>query len=144
MEENEIMLLKNSKMYVTRVGRWMNTFSILSVVAMFFLVIGGILMLYASKIMDEATAFYGDNIMGLGGIGLIVGAAAIVPAVLFMRRAVNMAKQIKISQELYPIVGFLRETQKLWHYTCTVMIVIVVLAVIAGVLGVVYILPLIH
>ena len=39
MEENEVMLLKNSKMYVTRVGRWMNVFSILSVIVMLLLAI---------------------------------------------------------------------------------------------------------
>ena len=72
MEENEIISLKNSKMYVARVGRWMNIFSIVSVLGMLFIVAGGIVMLYASNMMDEATPYYLDNVVGLGGVGMII------------------------------------------------------------------------
>ena len=89
MEENEVMLLKNSKMYVTRVGRWMNVFSILSVIVMLLLAAGGIVMLFVSNMLDESTPYYLDNILGLTGVGVIIGAGAIIPAVVYMRRAVR-------------------------------------------------------
>ena len=63
MEENEIMLLKNSKMYVTRVGNRMNVFSILTVIGTLFLAVGGIALLFMSNMLPEDTPFYIDNIM---------------------------------------------------------------------------------
>ena len=92
MEENEIMLLKNSKMYVTRVGNRMNVFSILTVIGTLFLAVGGIALLFMSNMLPEDTPFYIDNIMGLAGLGLLVLAVAIVPAVVYMRRAMRMAR----------------------------------------------------
>ena len=136
MEENEIMSLKNSKMYVARVGRWMNIFSVFATLAMLFIVAGGIVMLYVSNWLDEATPYYLDNVIGLGGVGMIVLAGALIPAILYMRRAVREANQIKVSQEVYPVVEFLRQTQKLWHYTTVLLIVLFILGVIAvGVAG---------
>lgn len=139
MEENEIMSLKNSKMYVARVGRWMNIFSVFATLAMLFIVAGGIVMLYVSNWLDEATPYYLDNVIGLGGVGMIVLAGALIPAILYMRRAVREANQIKVSQEVYPVVEFLRQTQKLWHYTTVLLIVLFILGVIAvGVAGLYY------
>lgn len=136
MEENEIMSLKNSKMYVARVGRWMNIFSVFATLAMLFIVAGGIVMLYVSNWLDEATPYYLDNVIGLGGVGMIILAGALIPAILYMRRAVREANQIKVSQEVYPVVEFLRQTQKLWHYTTVLLIVLFILGVIAvGVAG---------
>ena len=142
MEENEIILLKNSKMYVTRVGRWMNIFSIVSVLGMLLIVAGGIVMLYVSNMMDEATPYYLDNVIGLGGVAMIILAGAMIPAIMFMRRAVAEAKRIKGSQEVYPVVNFLRETQKLWHYTTIVLVVVFIVGVIAVAVAGLYYLPL--
>ena len=138
MEENEIISLKNSKMYVARVGRWMNIFSIVSVLGMLFIVAGGIVMLYASNMMDEATPYYLDNVVGLGGVGMIILAGAMIPAIMMMRRAVAEAKRIKGTQEVYPIVNLLRESQKLWHYTTIVLIVIFIVGVIASIIAGLY------
>ena len=139
MEENEIMSLKNSKMYVARVGRWMNIFSVFATLAMLFIVAGGIVMLYVSNWLDEATPYYLDNVIGLGGVGMNVLAGALIPAILYMRRAVREANQIKVSQEVYPVVEFLRQSQKLWHYTTVLLIVLFILGVIAvGVAGLYY------
>lgn len=131
MEENEIMLLKNSKMYATRVGRWMNIFSVFATLAMLLIAACGIAMLYVSNWLDEATPYYLDNVIGLGGVGMIIVAGALIPAIVYMRRAIKEANHIKVSQEVYPVVEFLRHTQKLWHYTTILLIVLFVLGVIA-------------
>ena len=103
---------------------------------MLFIVAGGIVMLYVSNWLDEATPYYLDNVIGLGGVGMIVLAGALIPAILYMRRAVREANQIKVSQEVYPVVEFLRQSQKLWHYTTVLLIVLFILGVIAvGVAG---------
>ena len=142
MEEKEIISLRNSKMYVARIGRWMNIFSIISGVGMLFIVAGGIVLLYVSNTMDEATPYYLDNVVGLGGIGLIIFAGAIIPALMFMRRAVAEANRIKGVQEVYPVVDFLRETKKLWRYTTIVLIVVFVVGLIASAVAAMYYFPL--
>lgn len=135
MEENEVILLKNSRMYVTRVGHWMNTFSILAVLSSLFVAAAGIVMLYISNRLGEDSLYYVDNLLGIGGVAMIVLAAAIIPFVVYMRRCVRMANQVKASQEIYPVVGFLREQQKLWRYASIVMIIAVVVGVVAIVAG---------
>lgn len=135
MEENEVILLKNSRMYVTRVGHWMNTFSILAVLSSLFVAAAGIVMLYISNRLGEDSLYYVDNLLGIGGVAMIVLAAAIIPFAVYMRRCVRMANQVKASQEIYPVVGFLREQQKLWRYASIVMIIAVVVGVVAIVAG---------
>ena len=135
MEENEVILLKNSRMYVTRVGHWMNTFSILAVLSSLFIAAAGIVMLYISNRLGEDSLYYVDNLLGIGGVAMIVLAAAIIPFVVYMRRCVRIANQVKASQEIYPVVGFLREQQKLWRYASIVMIIAVVVGVVAVVAG---------
>ena len=61
-----------------------------------------------------------------------------------MRRAVRMAKQVKVSQELYPIVNFLRENRKLWHYLSVVLIIVVIAAAISLFLSAIYLLPMVQ
>jgi hypothetical protein len=138
MEENEVILLKNSRMYVTRVGHWMNTFSILAVLSSLFIAAAGIVMLYISNRLGEDSLYYVDNLLGIGGVAMIVLAAAIIPFVVYMRRCVRIANQVKASQEIYPVVGFLREQQKLWRYASIVMIIAVVVGVVAVVAGSIY------
>lgn len=144
MEENEIMLLKNSKMYVTRVGNRMSVFSILAIIGTLFLAIGGIAMLFLSNMLPEDTLFYIDNIMGLAGLGLLVLAVAIVPVVVYMRRAVRMANELRSTQEIYPVVNFLRESHKMWRYLTTLLYILLVVGVVALIIAAIYLLPMIR
>lgn len=143
MEENEIMLLKNSKMYVARIGNKMNAFSILGVIGMLFLAIIGIALLFISAQLDENTPFYLDNLLGMGGLALMLLAAVFVPTIVYMRRAVRMAKELKATQEIYPTVEFLRENQKLWKYSTSLLTILLILAVVAMIIAAFYLLPMI-
>ena len=144
MEENEIMLLKNSKMYVTRVGNRMNVFSILTVIGTLFLAVGGIALLFMSNMLPEDTPFYIDNIMGLAGLGLLVLAVAIVPAVVYMRLAMRMANELRATQEIYPVVNFLRESHKMWRYLTTLLYILLVVGVVAMIIAAIYLLPMVR
>ncbi len=141
MEDNEIMLLKNSKMYVTRVGSRMNVFSYLGVVTMLFLAVGAVALLFVSSQLDVDTPFYIDNILGMGGLALLLMAAAFIPVIVYMRRAVRMANQLKGTQEIYPTVDFLRESQKMWRYATSILAIFLVLGVLAMIVAAIYLLP---
>lgn len=133
MEENEVKILKNSKMNIARMGKWMNIFSIFAVLSMILLVALGVVALFVSGMMDEATAHYLDNVIGFSGIGLIVVAAALLPTVVFMRHSVRAARQIRATNELYPLAEFARQQRHLWHYTALLLVIGFVIALLASV-----------
>lgn len=141
MEDNEIMLLNNSKMYVSKIGKWMNLFSIIAAVGMLFLVAAGLLLLYVSGKLSPATPHYFDNIMGLLGIGFIVLAAALIPSVVYMRRAVHAAKEVQMCNDLDPVVYYFRQMRSFWHYMAVLAVILLVLAVLGVVASVVFFLP---
>ena len=123
MEENDLIILNNSKKHIVRAGKWMNVFSIFAVFSVLFLVAGGVVMLFVSGYLDEATPYYLDNVLGLAGIGLIVLAAALLPAIVCMRRAVHASREVHINNDLLPSVEYLRQTRYLWHYLMVLFVV---------------------
>lgn len=141
MEEKDITALKNSKMYIVKIGKWMNLFSIFSVLGILFVVACGMALLYYSGTLPEDQPHYIDNLVGLGGIALFVVAAAIVPAVVNMRHIVHAAKAIKVNNDFAPLRSFMRYNRKLWHYLAVLMIVMLSAAVVASVLLYIYFLP---
>ncbi|MBO4600283.1 MAG: hypothetical protein J5641_06050 [Bacteroidales bacterium] len=133
MEENELIILNNSKKHIVRSGKWMNIFSIFAVFSVLFLVAGGIVLLFVSGYLDEATPYYLDNVLGFAGIGLVILAAALLPAIVCMRRAVQAAKQVKMNNDLVYSVDFLRQTHYMWHYLMILFVVGFSLAVLAAI-----------
>ncbi len=137
MEENELIILSNSKKHIVRAGKWMGVFSIFTVLSVLYLVIGGIVVLFISGNLDDATPYYLDNILGFAGIALILVGAALLPAIVCMRRASHAAKEVYYNNDLNPTVEYLRQTHYLWHYTVLLMIVGFSLAVLAAVAAVI-------
>lgn len=137
MEENELILLSNSKKHIVRAGRWMKSFSIFAVFSVLFLVAGGVVLLFVSSYLDEATPYYLDNILGFAGIALILLAAAMLPAIVCMRRAVHAADQVKMNNDLLPSVEYLRQTHYMWHYLLLLFIVCFSVALLGAIAAVV-------
>ena len=133
MEENDLIILNNSKKHIVRAGKWMNVFSIFAVFSVLFLVAAGIVLLFISGNLDEATPYYLDNVLGFAGIALVVVAAALLPAIVCMRRIVRAAKQVYFNNDLNPSVEYLRQTRYLWHYLMVLFVVGFSLAVLAAI-----------
>ena len=139
MEENESILLNSCKMHIGRIGRKMNIFSIISVISILFVVVFGLVMLALSSKLPEDTPYYLDNILGLAGVGIILVSAALIPAVVYMRRAVHTAKTIEVNNDLMPATEFLRDTHKFWKYTTTLLIILFIIGILgAAVAGLYY------
>ena len=135
MEENEVILLKKSKINVAAVGKWTNIFSIFAAIGLLLMVALGVAMLYFSGKLDYSTPYYLDNILGLGGVVVIVLAAALLPAVLYMRRVVHAAKQMEVNNDLFPIVDFMRQQRSLWHYMGMLIVVLFIVGIVAALVG---------
>ena len=133
MEENEVILLNNSKNHIIRAGKWMNIFSIIAAFSVLFLVAGGILIVFVSGNLDDAAPYYIDNVLGFAGIALILFAAALLPGIVCMRRAVHAANQVRINNDLLPSVEYLRQTRYMWHYMMVLFVVCFILAVLASI-----------
>lgn len=141
MDENEITLLNHSKMNVIKVGKLMGTFSIFAVLTALFIVAGGLFLLFYSSTLPEDMPHYLDNILGFLGVGFILVAAALIPAIVLLRRAKHMADQLKISSDITPIRSFLRASADLWRYTTTLLIVLFILAILFAIMLYIYLLP---
>ena len=137
MEENELIILNNSKKHIVRAGKWMNIFSIFAVLSVLFLVAGGVVLLYISGYLDEATPYYVDNLLGFAGIALILFAAALLPGIVCMRRAVHAATQVRINNDLLPSTEYLRQTRYMWHYMMVLFVVVFILAFLATIAAII-------
>ena len=135
MDENEITLLNHSKMNVIKVGKLMGTFSIFAALTVLLIVAAGLFLLFYSNTLPDDMPHYLDNILGLLGIGLVLVAASLLPALVLLRRARQMAAQLKI------IRSFLRANHDLWRYTTTLLIVLFILAVLFFLMLYIYLFP---
>ena len=141
MEENELILLKNSKKHIVKAGKWLNIFSIFAAISVLFMVAGGVFLLFFSGTLDEATPYYLDNILGFSGIAIILFAAASLPPIVFMRRAVHAADQVRVNNDLLPSVEYLSQIHSLFQYAAWLMIVCFIFAVVASVVALIVFWP---
>jgi len=141
MDENETTFLSHSKINVIKTGKLMGTFSIFAVITIILIVGAGLFLLFYSSTLPEDMPHYLDNILGLFGIAAILVAAALIPAVVMLRRAVHIAAQLKISTDITPIRAFIRASHDLWRYTTTLLIVLVILAILFALMLYIYLLP---
>lgn len=141
MDDNDVKLLNSSKTSVTIIGKWMNLFSIFAVIGILFIAIAGLFLLYYSSTLPEDMAHYIDNIVGLSGIGLIVVAGFLVPAVVRLRKAVHAAREIKVTGELYPVPLFLRDCGRMWHYMAWLLVALIIFSAICALMLSIYFLP---
>ena len=137
MEENDLILLNNSKKHVVRAGKSMNVFSILAAISVLGLVAGGIVMLLISGYLAEDTPYYLDNLLGFGGIAMVVLAAALLPVIVYMRRVVHAANEARINNDMLPTVEYLRQTSNMWHYLKILFVIVFILSILATVAAVV-------
>ncbi len=141
MEENDLILLNNSKKHVVRAGKSMNVFSILAAISVLGLVAGGIVMLLISGYLAEDTPYYLDNLLGFGGIAMVVLAAALLPVIVYMRHVVHAANEARINNDMLPTVEYLRQTNSMWHYLKLLFVVVFILSILATVAAVVVFWP---
>ena len=141
MEENDLILLNNSKKHVVRAGKSMNVFSILAAISVLGLVAGGIVMLLISGYLAEDTPYYLDNLLGFGGIAMVVLAAALLPVIVYMRRVVHAANEARINNDMLPTVEYLRQTSSMWHYLKLLFVIVFILSILATVAAVVVFWP---
>ena len=119
----------------------MNDFSILAAITVLGLVAGGILMLLISGYLAEDTPYYLDNLLGFGGIAMILLAAALLPFIVYMRRVVHAANEARINNDMVPSVEYLRQTCNMWRYMKILFVVVFILGILASVAAVVVFWP---
>lgn len=138
MEENEEIILKNSKLEIHHIGKQLNIFSIFATLSIIITVVGGLALIHFSEQLDEATQYYLDNIIGLLGSATILFAATIIPIVVIARRLVHTAKHIFINNDMTDAPAFLRQTKHLWHYITTLLIILIALGAVSVIAGYVF------
>lgn len=141
MEDDELKMMKHSRMRVSKIGKWMSVFSYFAVLGLAFIAIGGLGLLYISEHLDPSTPHYYDNVLCVAGICMILFAAAIIPMIVFIRCAVHAAKVVRQCDEIPPLLDFLLQNRRLWKYATAVIIVLTIVAIVAIVLAAIFFVP---
>lgn len=141
MNNEETTLLKNSRLHISKAGKWMSFFSIFAFIGILFLVCGGLALLYYSGTLPEDMPHYIDNLVGLGGIALIILAATLLYPIVLLRQLVNTTRAIKYDNSLNPVRHFFHVNRNLWHYMAILMLVVIVLAIFAAIMLGIFFLP---
>lgn len=141
MEENELILLKNSKKHIVKAGKWLNIFSIFAAITLLLMVVTGVFLLFFSGTLSDATPYYVDNILGFAGIAIILFATASLPPIVYMRGAVHAADRVRVNNDLLPSVEYFSQLQRLFHYVSWLIIVCLIFSVVASVVALIVLWP---
>lgn len=130
MMEDTDKVLKSCLIHAGKTARKMNVFSILSAVSIAMMALSGIgLVVLASKL--RFPAYHLDLILGGAGVGLIVVAAFLVPALKLLRNTCHAADQTRVNREYEAVSDLLFENYNLWRYMTFFMAVLFVLGMVA-------------
>ena len=132
MEINSDKILKECIIHISKTVRPLNIFSVFASIAIIIMVILGIAMVAFGSTLDSSTPHYADDLVSFAGIGLIIAAAALVPALVLLRHTFRAAREVQKTHEEYAVNEYLRHSKIFWHYFTLILIIGVGAAIICG------------
>lgn len=133
MEEKNIRLQQEVKECAHSMGRWYKFFAVVYIVAVAFMLLGGLLMLLAGGLMESAMEDYPFPVWVLGVLYLVC-AGVEVPIIVFLFRASNACREAVGLNNNEAAARFMHHSKQFWKYTGIVTIVVLGLTVF-GMLG---------
>ena len=134
MEEKDLQLLEESKLYVSSMGKWMKFFAILMTIGLVFMALGCLgIMSFGSHIPMDM--FGGLSLRWFGLIYLILIILYIFPT-LYLYRSSSAAQLAVEANDNEQVVEFLKNNKSFWKYCgiLTIVILIVYVLIIIGVM----------
>lgn len=120
MEENNIRLLEESKMYVSSIGKWLKFFAVFSCICIFFLLMCTILMI---ALGSHIPMFHGGKSLRWFNLIYIVLALLYIWPILYMFRSSAAAKSAVESNDNVQIVEFLKNNKLYWKF-CGILTIV--------------------
>jgi uncharacterized membrane protein (DUF485 family) len=128
MEEKDLQLLEESKLYVSSMGKWMKFFAVLMTIALVFMALGCIgIMLFGSLIPLDM--FGGLSLRWFGILYLILIILYIFPT-LYLYRSSAAARLAVECDDNVQMVEFLRNNKSFWKFCGILTIVMLALYVV--------------
>jgi len=128
MEEKDLQLLEESKLYVSSMGKWMKFFAVLMTIALVFMALGCIgIMSFGSHIPMEV--FGGLSLKWFGLLYLILIILYVFPTLYLYRSsaAAQLAVEAKDNEQ---VVEFLKNNKSFWKFCGILTIVMLALYVV--------------
>ena len=132
MEEKDLQLLEESKLYVSSMGKWMKFFAVLGCIGIAFLVLCTIFMMAVG-----ANIPLFDGVMSLKWFSLIyiVLAAIYIWPIMYLFRASAAAKQAVEYNDNVQMTEFLKNNKSFWKY-CGILTIVLFCVYILVIIGV--------
>ena len=137
MEEKDLQLLEESKLYVSSTGKWMKFFAILGCIGAGLLVLAALMMASVGRYipLDEDFGIFGRIGMRLFGIIYLVFAAVYVYPIIYLFRASAAAKLAVECNDNVQMTEFLKNNKSFWKY-CGILTIVLFCVYILMVLGI--------
>ncbi len=137
MEEKDLQLLEESKLYVSSTGKWMKFFAILGCIGAGLLVLAALMMASVGSYipLDEDFGIFGRIGMRLFGIIYLVFAAVYVYPIIYLFRASAAARLAVECNDNVQMTEFLKNNKSFWKY-CGILTIVLFCVYILMVLGI--------
>ncbi len=125
MEEKDLQLLEESKLYVSSMGKWMKFFAILSCIGAGFMVLAALLLILVGSFIPLAEDLGVLSRVGTGVVGfiyLIIAAVYIYP-IIYLFRASAAARLAIESKDNVQMTEFLKNNKSFWRY-CGILTIV--------------------
>ena len=133
MEEKDLQLLEESKLYVSSMGKWMKFFAVLMTICLVFLVLGCIgAISFGSKI--PLYMFGGLSLKWFGLLYLILIILYIFPTI-YLYRSSAAAKLAVESDDNVSMVEFLKNNKSFWKF-CGILTIVMLIFYVLIIIGI--------
>lgn len=125
MEEKDLQLLEESKLYVSSMGKWMKFFAILGCIGAGFMVLAALLLISVGSFIPLAEDLGVLSRVGTGVVGfiyLIIAAVYIYP-IIYLFRASAAARLAIESKDNVQMTEFLKNNKSFWKY-CGILTIV--------------------
>ncbi len=125
MEEKDLQLLEESKLYVSSTGKWMKFFAILGCIGAGFMVLAALLLISVGSFIPLAEDLGVLSRVGTGVVGfiyLIIAAVYIYP-IIYLFRASAAARLAIESKDNVQMTEFLKNNKSFWRY-CGILTIV--------------------
>jgi hypothetical protein len=125
MEEKDLQLLEESKLYVSSMGKWMKFFAILGCIGAGFMVLAALLLISVGSFIPLAEDLGVLSRVGTGVVGfiyLIIAAVYIYP-IIYLFRASAAARLAIESKDNVQMTEFLKNNKSFWRY-CGILTIV--------------------
>ena len=133
MEEKDLQLLEESKLYVSSMGKWMKFMAILGCIGIAFIVLIAFAVLFSGTLL--ADAFGGLGMRWLGLVYLVF-VALYIPPVIYLFRASSAAQLAVEANNNEQVVEFLKNNKSFWKF-CGILTIVVLCIYVVAIIGII-------